>query len=222
MNNKKLGNIGINNESRLPFSQACENNKYAILKGLKKELGGYSRVLEVGSGTGQHSVYFAAHLPHLLWQTSDVSANHHIIQAWHEAYPSPNLQAPLKFDLTIDSIISSEEGKAYDAVFTANTLHIIAWSLVQRLFELVGKALCYNSKFIIYGPFNENGFYTSASNQSFDLSLRQRDPNSGIRNKEEIISLAKKHFLVLDCEYQMPANNQILVFKKSKSLDFVE
>ena len=222
MNNKNFGKIGINIESRLPFSQACENNKDAILEVLKKELVGYSHVLEVGSGTGQHSVYFAAHLPHLLWQTSDVSANHHIIQAWHEAYPSPNLQAPLKFDLTIDSIISSEEGKAYDAVFTANTLHIIAWSLVERLFELVGKALSYNSKFIIYGPFNENGFYTSASNQSFDFSLRQRDPNSGIRNKEEIIGLAKKHFLVLDCEYQMPANNQILVFKKSKSLDFVE
>ena len=220
MDNNNKGNSSINSNSlnaHLPFSQACENNKQAILGVLEKELVGHSHVLEVGSGTGQHSVYFAPRLAHLEWQTSDVSNNHQVIQAWHHAYPAPNLKMPLKFDLTTDPLPFLDNSKAYDTVFTANTLHIIAWSLVERLFELVGKALPLNGKLIIYGPFNENGFYTSASNQSFDFSLRQRDPSSGIRNKEDIISLAKQHDLELATEYQMPANNQLLVFQKTNS-----
>ncbi|WP_367104161.1 DUF938 domain-containing protein [uncultured Psychrobacter sp.] len=203
---------------RLPFSQACENNKDAILKVLQQELQEYTHVLEVGSGTGQHSAYFAPNLPHLQWQTSDVIDNHHIIKAWHNAYPTSNLYAPLTFDLRTDALPKSVTGKLYDAVFTANTLHIIAWSLVENLFKLAAEALPTNGKLIIYGPFNENGHYTSASNQSFDLSLRQRDPSSGIRNKEDIIILAKQHHLTLGNQYQMPANNQILIFKKIKRL----
>lgn len=210
MNKENLKNM----IDKLPFSQACENNKDPILKVLKQELQDSTHVLEIGSGTGQHSVYFAPKLPHLQWQTSDVIKNHQLIQACHEAYPAPNLHAPVAFDLLTDSIPVLEDNKPYDAVFTANTLHIIAWSLVERLFELVGEALPSNGKLIVYGPFNENGLYTSTSNQSFDISLRQRDPKSGIRNKEDIITLAKQHHLTLDNEYQMPANNQILVFKK--------
>ena len=196
----------------LPFSQACENNKDAILAVLKKELKDANHVLEIGSGTGKHSVYFAPNLPHLAWQTSDISLNHPIIQAWHNAYPAPNLHQPLRVDLTEDSIPILFTNNPYDAVFTANTLHIIAWSLIERLFALVGEALASGGKFIIYGPFNESGAYTSASNETFDCSLRRRDPNSGIRHKEEIVTLAKQHNLALSCEYQMPANNQILVF----------
>ncbi|MES1965320.1 class I SAM-dependent methyltransferase [Psychrobacter sp. AH5] len=200
--------------ANLPFSQACENNKQAILAVLEKELVGHSHVLEVGSGTGQHSVYFAPRLAHLQWQTSDVSNNHQVIQAWHDSYPAPNLHPPLAFDLMTDTMSTSKSNQPYDAIFTANTLHIIAWHLVERLFELVGEALPLDGKLIIYGPFNEHGRYTSASNQSFDLSLRQRDPNSGIRHKEDVVALAKKHDLTLKNEYQLPANNQILVFKK--------
>lgn len=200
--------------THLPCSQACENNKQAILEVLEKELAGRSHVLEVGSGTGQHSVYFAPRLPHLQWQTSDVINNHQVIQAWHNSYPAPNLHAPLAFDLITDTIPAYKSSKPFDAVFSANTLHIIAWSLVERLFKLVGEALPIDGKLIIYGPFNENGLYTSASNQSFDFSLRQREPSSGIRNKEDITALAKQHHLTLENEYQMPANNQILVFKK--------
>ncbi|WP_256713896.1 DUF938 domain-containing protein [Psychrobacter sp. Cmf 22.2] len=198
----------------VPFSQACENNKVPILNVLQKELQEHTHVLEVGSGTSQHSVYFAPRLPHLQWQTSDVAANHPIIQAWQACYPAPNLHAPVTFDLTTDSIPSSITGKPYDAVFTANTLHIISWPLVERLFELVGEALPLDGKLIVYGPFNENGRYTSAINQQFDLSLRQRDAGSGIRHKEDIIALANTHHLTLMTQYQMPANNQILVFQK--------
>ena len=200
----------------LPFSQACENNKQPILSVLQKELAETSHVLEVGSGTGQHSVYFAPRLEHLIWQTSDVLANHRAIHAWHAAYPASNLYAPLAFDLSSDPIpINTDIHTPYDALFTANTLHIIAWPLVERLFALAGDTLHLGGKLIAYGPFNENGHYTSASNQQFDISLRQRDSKSGIRHQEDIVALASQHDLKLSHTYALPANNQILVFIKA-------
>lgn len=200
----------------LPFSQACENNKQPILSVLQKELVETAHVLEVGSGTGQHSVYFAPRLAHLIWQTSDVLANHAAIHAWHASHPANNLYAPLAFDLSCDSLpINTDNHAPYDAFFTANTLHIIAWPLVVRLFALAGETLPLGGKLIVYGPFNENGHYTSASNQQFDISLRQRDPKSGIRDKEDIVALANTHHLTLNNTYALPANNQILVFTKS-------
>ncbi|MGP5210412.1 DUF938 domain-containing protein [Psychrobacter alimentarius] len=200
----------------LPFSQACENNKQPILSVLQKELAETSHVLEVGSGTGQHSVYFAPRLAHLIWQTSDVRANHSAIHAWHNAYPANNLYMPLAFDLSSDPIpVNADSQTPYDALFTANTLHIIAWSLVERLFALAGDTLPIGGKLIAYGPFNENGHYTSASNQQFDINLRQHDPKSGIRHKEDIVALASQHDLTLSNTYALPANNQILVFIKA-------
>ena len=215
MVNDNLGNTDANIVANLPFSQACENNKQPILTVLQEELKDFKHVLEVGSGTGQHSVYCAPRLTYLTWQTSDVLAHHATINAWHTAYPASNLYAPLAFDLAVDPLpMSLASNQPYDAVFTANTLHIISWSLVEQLFELVGEALPINSKLIVYGPFNENGHYTSAGNQQFDISLRQRDPKSGIRHLEEIIALAKTHKLKLSDKYAMPANNQLLVFQK--------
>lgn len=223
MNEESVESADITPRSKLPFSQACENNKDPILSVLQQELQNYHYVFEVGSGTGQHSIYFSPRLSHLQWQTSDVVDNHGVIQGWHDQHPAPNLHPPLAFDLTKDKIpkslnsMNSQTGNLpYDAVFTANTLHIIAWPLVERLFELVGEALPINGKFIIYGPFNENGQYSSDSNRQFDKHLRQRDPNSGIRNKEGVVALAKQHQLILDKQYKMPANNEILVFKKTK------
>ncbi len=199
----------------IAFSQACENNKQPILEFLQQELQGSIHVLEVGSGTGQHSVYFAPRLTHLTWQTSDMLANHATINAWHAAYPAPNLYAPLTFDVSCDSVpMKNSVDIPYDAVFTANTLHIMSWSLVAKLFQLVGDMLPLNGKFIVYGPFNENGSYSSASNRQFDHSLRQRDANSGIRHLEDVIDLANTHHLMLSKRYEMPSNNQILVFEK--------
>jgi len=209
----------------LPFSQACENNKQAILEVLQTELKGFSHVLEVGSGTGQHSAYFAPNLPELHWQTSDVISNHRHIAAWHSAYPAPNLYSPLAFDLAHDSVPvsshldsghlnSSYVAKPYDAIFTANTLHIISWALVERLFTLAGDALPVDGKLIVYGPFNENGKYTSEGNQRFDAMLRAGNPDSGIRNKEDVVHLANSHHLKFINTYTMPANNQLLVFQK--------
>lgn len=203
--------------ARMPFSQACENNKQAILEVLQQELQDFSHVLEVGSGTGQHSVYFAPRLPHLKWQTSDLPINHSIITAWHEAYPAVNLYSPLSFDLERDFLPNnSASNQPYDAIFTANTLHIISWSLVERLFNLVGAAIPRNGKLIVYGPFNEDGLYTSEGNRRFDEMLSQHSASSGIRDKEAVINLASTHELALLTTYKMPANNQILVFKKLK------
>ena len=199
----------------LPFSQACENNKQPILEVLQQELKASTHVLEVGSGTGQHSVYFAPRLTYLTWQTSDVFAHHATINAWHDAYPVHNLYAPLTFDVSRDSVpINEVVASPYDAVFTANTLHIMSWSLVSKLFELIGDMLPLNGKFIVYGPFNEKGSYSSASNRQFDHSLRQRDANSGIRHLEDVIDLANTYHLTLSRRYEMPSNNQILVFEK--------
>ena len=227
MNKGSLENTGLAYTTRLPFSQACENNKGPILSVLQQELQNYHFVFEVGSGTGQHSVYFAPGLPHLQWQTSDVIDNHRVIQRWHDKHSAPNLHPPLAFDLTTDDIptplnyMDSQTGNLpYDAVFTANTLHIIAWHLVERLFELVGEAMPIYGKFVIYGPFNENGQYSSDGNRQFDKQLRERDSNSGIRDKEDIIALAKRYHLMLDNQYKMPASNEILVFKKKQSLNF--
>lgn len=200
----------------LPYSQACENNKHPILSVLQKELKDSLNVLEIGSGTGQHSVYFAPRLAHLTWQTSDVVNNHVSIKAWHAEYPAANLYAPLAFNLAHDLVpVNNAIDTPYDAVFTANTLHIIAWSLVEQLFTLVGNILPAHGKLIVYGPFNENGHYTSASNQQFDISLRQRDAQSGIRNLEDITDLAEQNHLTLNEKYAMPANNQLLVFQKT-------
>ncbi|MGE6246866.1 DUF938 domain-containing protein [Psychrobacter proteolyticus] len=223
MHDDNLDNDNSNNKvdiSALPFSQACENNKQPILEVLQTELQGFNHVLEIGSGTGQHSVYFAPHLSHLKWQTSDVTGNHRHIIAWHNAYPAPNLYSPLAFDLAHDSVPvsghlnSSHVDKPYDVIFTANTLHIISWALVERLFALAGDALPVDGKLIIYGPFNEHGNYTSEGNQRFDAILRAGNPDSGIRDKEDIVSLANAHYLQLLKTYAMPSNNQLLVFYK--------
>lgn len=202
--------------STLLFSQACENNKQPILNILQKELADSTYVLEIGSGTGQHSVYFAPQLGHLKWQTSDVVDNHLHIKAWHAAYPTANLYPPLAFDLADDcATIYTTTKPLYDALFTANTLHIIEWSLVERLFACAGAVLPICGKLIVYGPFNQGGQYSSESNRQFDMMLRERNASSGIRNQEDIVTLAAAHHLSLIMRYQMPANNKMLVFKKT-------
>ena len=223
MHDANLNSDNLNNKvdiSALSFSQACENNKKPILELLESELQGFNHVLEIGSGTGQHSVYFAPNLPHLKWQTSDVISNHHHIIAWHNTYLAPNLSLPLAFNLAHDAVPvsshldNSQVDKPYDVIFTANTLHIISWPLVERLFALAGEALPVDGKLIIYGPFNEDGKYTSEGNQRFDAMLRAGNLDSGIRDKEDVVSLANANHLQLSKTYAMPANNQLLVFYK--------
>lgn len=146
-----------------PFAQSCENNQAPIFEVLQHAFADRRHVLEIGTGTGQHSVYFAPRLPHLVWQTSELPALHAGIAAWHADFPAPNLRLPVALDLSCSSWPQTEDG-AFDAVFTSNTLHIVAWPLVERLFALLDQHLPAGGVFAAYGPFNYGGRFTSDSN----------------------------------------------------------
>lgn len=198
-----------------PFAPSCENNQAPIFEVLQTAFAHTRHVLEIGSGTGQHSVYFAPRLPHLVWQTSELPALHTGIAAWHAHAPSPNLRAPVALDLSASDWPVTVQGP-FDAVFTSNTLHIVAWPLVDRLFALLGQHLPVGGVFAVYGPFNYGGQYTSESNRSFDAWLQARDAASGIRDFEAVVQLAQHNGLALQHDCPMPANNRTLVFRKSK------
>lgn len=192
-----------------PYSQACENNKPYILPLLTESFKQCKSVLEIGSGTGQHAVHFAQHLPWLTWQTSDVLPNHPGINQWLSECPVDNVLTPIALDLNSPWPVNT-----VDAIYTANTLHIVSWTLVQKFFTGVAEHLNPNGMLCIYGPFNYQGKYTSDSNANFDLWLKQRDRNSAIRDFEAIIGLANHTELSLVDDHAMPANNRLLVFKR--------
>ncbi|MBF0278740.1 MAG: DUF938 domain-containing protein [SAR324 cluster bacterium] len=195
-----------------PYSQACENNKEPILQILRSAFSHSRKVLEIGSGTGQHSVHFAKHLPHLIWQTGDLVENHSGIKAWISESHLENVLSPIVTNVNL----KDWEIDAVDSVFTANTLHIISWLEVEKLFEKVATLLDSEGVLCVYGPFNYDGAYTSSSNASFDEHLRTRDPLSGIRDFEAVEALAQAQGLLLQDDHPMPANNRCLVWKKIK------
>ncbi|MBB1311571.1 DUF938 domain-containing protein [Pseudoalteromonas sp. SR41-8] len=192
-----------------PFSQACENNKNPILSVITAYLAQVESVLEVGSGTGQHSVHFAANLPHLQWHTSDRLVNHNGIKQWLDEAKLDNLHAPVELDLNRPWPINT-----VDAIYTANTLHIVSKPLVEQFFTGVNKHLASKGLVCIYGPFKYNGNFTSESNQRFDEFLYQQDCQSGIRDFEWVQQLAEQAGLMLVDDIAMPANNQLLIFKR--------
>jgi cyclopropane fatty-acyl-phospholipid synthase-like methyltransferase len=192
-----------------PYSKACENNKEPILAILKSAFSNVSNVLEIGSGSGQHAVHFAPALPHLVWQTSDVVINHQGMMAWLNAFPADNLLPPLALDLNDEWPIAR-----YDAIFTANTLHIVNQSLVTSFFDETAKHLNVGGKLCIYGPFNYAGKFTSESNAEFDNWLKIKSPECGIRDFEWICELANEAQLELVKDHEMPANNRLLEFIK--------
>ena len=192
-----------------PFSQACENNKGPILEVLKTVFNKTESVLEIGSGTGQHSVFFAEQLPHLQWYTSDRRINHEGINLWLKEANLTNLHGPLELDLNYAWPVNN-----VDAIYTANTFHIVSWQLVEQFFKGVSTHLVSQGVVCIYGPFKYQGQFTSASNEEFDRFLTQRDPFSGIRDFEAIEQLATQASLTLISDTAMPANNQLLVFKR--------
>jgi SAM-dependent methyltransferase len=191
-----------------PFSQACELNKAPILDVLKNVFHDRQQVLEVASGTGQHAVHFSAHLPHLSWQTSDVQQNIDGIQAWLTEAALPNVIAPLTLNV---NDTTWPVGK-FDAIFNANTVHIISWQEVQRLFDHLSRVVMPDAVVCFYGPYNYNNQFTSPGNARFDASLKERDPNSGIRDFEAINTLAASHGFTLQKDVAMPSNNRLLVW----------
>jgi cyclopropane fatty-acyl-phospholipid synthase-like methyltransferase len=192
------------------FSEACERNKDAILNRIKPILANKNSVLEVGSGTGQHAAYFAQHLSHLDWQTSDLQENHSSILAWLTESKLSNLLPPIHLDTTAKEWPAQQ----YDAIFSANTLHIMPWYAVEAMFNGVEKVISNSGDLLIYGPFNYDGQFTSESNQQFDLWLKQINPERGIRDFEQVSLLAEKVAMQLENDFEMPANNRLLHFKK--------
>lgn len=193
------------------YSEACEENKDPILAVLREELAGCRSVLEIGSGTGQHAVYFSRHLPHLRWQPSDLAVNHASINAWRREAELPNLLPPLLLDVSDAHWPDCD----VDAVFSANTTHIMAWPEVITMFSGIGTLLKTGGIFCLYGPFNYNGRYTSDSNARFDRWLKQRDPRSGLRNVEHLVELANASGLCLVHDHAMPVNNHLLVWQSN-------
>ena len=193
-----------------PYSQACENNKQPILEHLKRLLTQAKTVLEIGSGTGQHGAHFATELPGIQWQTSDRSVNHAGINLWIDEAAQNNLLRPIALDVITDRWPSMH----YDAVYSANTAHIMPWAAVQAMFKGAGERLAIDGTFILYGPFKIQGQFTSDSNAQFDTFLRTSQPEQGIRDLEAITELAESAGLILTENNPMPANNQLLAFRK--------
>ncbi len=193
-----------------PFAEYAERNGGPILDILRNEFSDRSRVLEIGSGTGQHAARFAAGLPGLKWQTSDVDENHLGINAWVSSSRLDNLLPPLSLNvLGADLPVAS-----YDAVFSSNTAHIMSIEAVEKMFRLVGRTLLEDGVFCLYGPFRQNGEFNTPSNAAFDESLRSRDPSMGIRDLEVLDQLGEANQLSRVRLYAMPANNHIAVWHK--------
>ena len=201
-----------------PFSQACVNNQQPIIDVLKRVFSDRQQVLEIASGTGQHAVYFSAALPHLKWHCSDLAVNHQGINAWLDDVlqaGATNIARPLILDVTQAQWPCLVADARCDALFSANSLHIMPWSAVEALFAQLNTYLPIDAIVAIYGPFNYNGCYTSESNQQFDDRLYLRSPLSAIRDFEAVNALAKDAGLELLEDNAMPANNRLLVWRKN-------
>lgn len=192
-----------------PFSAASERNREPILAVLREHFADRRHVLEIGSGTGQHAVHFAAAMPQLVWQTSDRDENHEGILFWLKDAALPNVKAPLSLDVT-----GAWPAGRYDAAYSANTLHIMSWQEVEQFFAKLPQVLADNAVLVIYGPFNYGGRFTSESNAAFDAALRAAVPHRGIRDFEAVDALAQAAGLHLVKDHAMPANNRCLVWQR--------
>ena len=190
-----------------PFSQACENNKDPILSVLKLIFDSPCEVLEIGSGTGQHAVYFAEQLPHVTWQPSDLAIYLPGINSWIDEARLENIKSPMTLDINHKPWPVSN----IEAVFTANTLHIMSWESVQIFIRSLGEVMQAGAKFCCYGPFNVGGTYTSESNALFDIWLKKQNPLSAIRDLEAVTSLASDAGIKLLENIEMPANDNDLI-----------
>jgi cyclopropane fatty-acyl-phospholipid synthase-like methyltransferase len=192
----------------LPTSQACERNKGPILEVLRIAFADRSTVLEIGSGTGQHAVHFAAHLSHLTWHPTEQLAYLADLGSRVKLEGARNLRPPTLLDVkqTVWPL------RHVDAIFTANTLHIMSWSEVLAMYQGLGAILSAGGVMCVYGPFRYDGRYTSDSNQDFDRMLQERDPLSGLRDVQAVTALAAQYGLRLRTDHDLPANNRLLEF----------
>ena len=194
-----------------PFAESCVQNQADIYAELKTLLADKTQLLEIGSGTGQHAVYFAERLPHLVWHTSDQSDYHEGINLWLNEANLANTRPPIALNVSKDIWPDME----VDALFSANAVHIMSWSNVEDYFQQAPKRLIEGGVFILYGPFNYNGQFTSESNARFDQWLKQSNPASGVRDFEALDKLAQASNMTLEADIAMPANNRLLCWKKT-------
>jgi len=197
---------------RRRHAPATHRNRDAILAVLRRVLPARGTVLEIAAGTGEHAVFFAAALPSLAWQPTDADAEAvESIAAWREAEGPPNLRAPLQLD------VSSRDWpvETVDAVFNANMIHIAPWSACLGLLAGAGRHLTHGGVLVLYGPYRIGGSHTAPSNAAFDLDLRARNPAWGVRDLEEVAEVAASEGLHLEETVPMPANNQVLVLRRS-------
>ena len=195
-----------------PYSESCDQNRDFIFNIIEPLLADKQHVLEIGSGTGQHAVYFAQKMPHLIWQCSDQIAYHADIQQWLDDAELSNTPAPIALDVSYDPW---PKNLSVDVIFSANAVHIMSWKNVVDFINKAGEQLDSKGLLILYGPFNYNNTYTSDSNARFDIWLKQNNPQSGIRDFEAINELAEQKGLSLIDDFTMPANNRILCWKKA-------
>ena len=194
---------------QLPFAEACERNKGPILEKLRGVLPSRGRILEIGSGTGQHLAFFAPQFPDLQWQPSDCRENLGGLAARISREASPNVLPPIELD-----VLGKWPDQLFDAVYSANTAHIMAWNAVCAMFAGLELHLAPGGVFFLYGPFIQDARCTAASNEEFDRQLRERSPEMGLRDVEALESLAQRQRMILVRRYSMPANNHVLVFMR--------
>lgn len=192
-----------------PFSAACERNREPILAVLRESFADRRRVLEVGSGTGQHAVHFAAALPGLTWQTSERAEHLSGLRLWLDEAALANTPAALELDVG-----GAWPVGPFDAVFSANTLHIMAWTEVQAFFAALPAITTPDAVLAIYGPFNVDGRFSSDSNAQFDAMLKARAPHRGIRDAAAVDALARGAGFELADDVSMPANNRLRLWRR--------
>jgi uncharacterized protein DUF938 len=195
-----------------PFAPSCERNRDPILAVLREYFAACCRVLEIGSGTGQHAVHFAAALPHLTWQSSERGPNLPGLRLWLDDAMLPNTPPPLCLD--VSGAWPSRPEQAYDAVFSANTLHIMSWPEVECLFAGLSALMAPAATVVIYGPFSYGGRHTSEGNAAFDAQLHAEAPHRGLRDVEAVDALARAEGLSMIKDREMPANNRCLIWRK--------
>lgn len=194
-----------------PSAPSCERNRDPILDVLRTHFADRRQVLEIGSGTGQHAVYFSATMPQLQWQCTDRPEYLPGIRQWLDEAALPNTPAPFVLDVS-----GPWPAGRYDAVFSANTLHIMSWAEVERLFNHLARVTTDDAKLAIYGPFNYDGHYTSESNAAFDDWLQARGEHMRIRDAEAVDALAEAAGFDLIDDVAMPANNRLRIWQRAR------
>ena len=194
-----------------PSAPSCERNREPILDVLREAFADRRDVLEIGSGTGQHAVYFAQAMPRLRWQCSDRAENLPGIRLWLDEAGLPNTPPPIELDVG-----GAWPSHRYDAVFSANTLHIMAWDEVEQLFDHLGRVTTDDAIVAVYGPFNYAGRYTSDSNAEFDQWLQARGSHMRIRDAEAVDALAEVAGFDLIDDVAMPANNRMRIWQRRR------